>query len=309
MGKSLDSGRFSSMVPHACPGESLLLSGMGVGLQALTGLAVFGIWYEQRTQRKLQQAQWEERRVNWLDSILNQWIAEHSEIPGVAVDATLALQREVEKLTDALIENAQVEIPEIIHLKLERVSNYIDELDSKWSMVLSLLGDASDSDPIWRDIPSMSSEQLAQETLEELADETQFRINDIWQGVMGLAAGFVPVVGPAIAGGTLGWLVGDISEKRNLRKRIDRISEYPQLLRINFAVDQLMTTRQLVDVFFNEQELPADYRLYGTTRGLDMDAELRLGPSWPSAWYRRPFVRFAQPRLLPVPSPLELAAA
>jgi hypothetical protein len=78
-----DDGTQLPWIPHTCPtGDCSFLGVASIGLQAISTAAQVGIWWELHDMKNLSKAQFEERRIGWLDDIANQWINEHRNISG-----------------------------------------------------------------------------------------------------------------------------------------------------------------------------------------------------------------------------------
>jgi hypothetical protein len=180
-------GHFSSMIPHACPiSSSVALGTIGFGMQALSTIAQFGIWYEVNRMNKLGHAQFEERRLQWFDQILEQWIAERREAPGLKLDVTAALFTEGHKLLQKLSDLDDMDAPQVLLLKADRVAQYLDTLSTFWCLTLAQLVTHSGWDPKWIIEPT-SSADIVEALIEETENEHSDSSSDWFKGALGIA--------------------------------------------------------------------------------------------------------------------------
>lgn len=279
-------GHFSSMIPHACPiSSSVGLGTIGLGMQTLSTIAQFGIWYEVNRMNKLSHVQFEERRLQWFDQILEQWIAEHREAPGLKLDVTTALCTEGHKLLQKLSDLNDMDAPQVLLLKADRVAEYLDTLSTFWSLTLAQLVTHSSSDPKWIIEPTSSADIVAT-LIEEAQNEHKDSSSNWFKGALGIATWFIPVVGPVIGGGLVGTAIGNALDRRAVLREVDRLSEFPELLRLPIAAERLVVISATVEEFLERQEIESETTLYGVSHG-KTEIALYLGPEHRLPWYRR----------------------
>ncbi|MGE0827266.1 MAG: hypothetical protein AB7G75_30030 [Candidatus Binatia bacterium] len=285
MGRAAD-GHFSSMIPHVCPiSSSVALGTIGFGMQTLSTIARFGIWYEVNRMNKLGTIQFEERRLQWFDEILEQWIAEHQEAPGLKLDVTAALCTEGHKLLQKLSDLADMDAPQVLLLKADRVAEYLDTLSTFWCLALAQLVNHSGSDSKWIIEPA-SSADIVETLIEETENEHSKSSSDWLKGALGIATWFIPVVGPLIGGGLVGTAIGNVFGRRTILREIGRLSEFPELLRLPIAAERLVIISTTVEEFLEKQEVESGTTLYGASHGKS-EVALYLGPEYQQPWYRR----------------------
>jgi hypothetical protein len=285
-----------------------------MGIEAVESIAVFGLWYEQHQMNKVTRAAYEERRLGWLDDIVELWIAEHRSEPGLVVDTTTKLYDEVDTLLEKLVDVELLDVPQILNLKLSRLSDYLDEQAAFWSRVLQTLVEASASHDGWRlDVPS--SYDATQEVLTGAEAETRSSSKTWLLSVLGLGAFCIPLFGPAVVavgtiagglgGGLLGGGVGSALDKRTARKRTEVLRRHQDLLRLLIAIEQVGGVLDAVDRFLSEQEIPPGYHLYGRGRN-GGDLQLLLGPERSRSLLRRIVSPQGAPQLRTLPKPVEV---
>lgn len=294
-------GRIASMTLHACPSESIVLGYASLGVHALTAVAQFGVWYELRQANELAAAQFEERRNQWLDEALAQWITEHRDSAGVRLDSTRALGIEASKLVERLLAHDDMDVPQVLLLKVERVANYLDDLTAVWRTLHRELVSASNSDPTWvHDAPT--SAVLVEQALDGARDDAQSLPGATRAAAaLGFAAWFVPAVGPLFGGSILGGAVVREIDKQRAEKRANRLAEFPQLLRLSVAAQQAAEGLLRFESFLERQGLPEGIHLFAVDAGPHR-AQLLLGPGQATPWYRRMFRRAERPLLRTLPA-------
>lgn len=300
-GRDLETGRFSSMVPRACPSESFLITNVPLGIEAVAALGMFGAWYEQRQEPEQAHAQWEEPRVRSLDQILDQWISGHRDTPGVALEATQELGREAEKLLGDLVEGIHVDVPSAVTLKLGHVVDYIDQLSAFWGTVLSALVEISQSDKAWS-VALRPSREIAQEIVRSGMDEATYEKPNWWQEALGAGSLTMPIVGPILAGSSAGWLIAHLQDRRQHRELMKRLADYSELVSLYVAKNQLLVVATMVTRFLEAQSLGTNTALYARSvfPGKSM---VLLGPKTARRWYAKLFTRAWERRLVGLAAP------
>jgi ferredoxin len=278
MGRTQD-GRFSSMVPHACPMADSFLVGpllIGVGAVGIAALQ-FANYYQSRKMYELDKARFEERRLRWLNDIVQQWVKEHRSSLDVRVDVTVAVARESEKLLWSLLETPLLDVPQTLLLKVKRLCEYFDRLSGFWSECLFRLASASRSEEGWYECYSVSVDDEV-EAYRETYRETA-RSQGLFDNILGFLFG------------------GPDYEKAEL---------FPELLHIQVSALRLVRVCQLVNSFLSFQDPAWGTRLYLVPQDSGT-VQLRFGPAFPRSetWYR-PVQRLALRRgiiggLRPVP--------
>ncbi len=297
-------GRFASMRSHQCPGgSSSVLGPIGVGLDAISVVAQFGIWYEMHKMNELAATQFEERRLAWLSQVIDQWVVEHRDGSGIKLDVTSAVSREVGKLVEKVTDLEKLDVPQVLLLRAARLADYIDAMSFLWAKVLQLLVTASASDSNWQFLPAPSTE-----TVDLMFSNLRSSAGDgtgaWWQGAIGVAAMFIPVVGPGIGGGLLGGAISEGLDRKSKLKKLARLESYPELLRLGIAADQLLHLAAFTTTFLERQQLPKGAGLYAVERKKD-EAQLVLAQESRRSWLERIFSPAAPLRLRPLAGPGE----
>jgi len=255
MGRAPD-GRFSSMIPYACPlADSVVLGNIALGLGAVIATLQFACWYETRKMRELAQADREERRrIPWLNHIMDQWILEHRHNNGVRADITLSVAREAGKMLARLIELRDMDVPQMLLLKVKRLSDYFEDLGRFWSDCLRVLANASKSPEGWKIDTKMV-----------LKEETDRRMKEFEHAGGGLWS-------------TVHKYLGGPDHERALA--------FPELIRIQVSAEHLVRVFRLVNGFLAYQTPKWGTRLY--LIGAGSNTTLLFGPDCPRSetWYR-----------------------
>jgi hypothetical protein len=292
--------RFSSMVPHACPPESIPLAPVRLGIQEIFALGSFGARREKDREQQ-PAATSHDPRIQSLEQILDRWIDEHTSAPGISLDATQALGEEVEKLLGILVENSEVEVPMTVTLKLRCVVEYIERLAAFWSGTLSALVDASKSDDAWR-VPLRPAGEIAQELVQNGMEDAAYRKAGWWLGVLGADSLILPIVGPILKAKSAGWLIAHLQDRRQHRQLMKRLAEHPELVSLHVAKNQLLVVATMLARFFAAQPAGTNTMLYATAVSADESAVF-LGPETPRRWYARAVTRRRHMRLAPRSAP------
>lgn len=299
------SGQIVSMTPHSCPGTGTSLGGLDLPLKALNVIAKFGIWYEKHQMRKLSEAAFEERRHKWLNSILQQWIDEHRERPGIQIDVTKAVATEAEKLFEKLAEQDRMDLPQILLLKADRLSEYFDQVATFWADVLENLVEKSNSheDWVWE---AESSDSAARSLTEQMNDNASRGLKEVAMGAFGIGMFIVPggaILAGAFGGGALGALFDEEMNRWELKKRAECGQEYPQLLRLIIAAEQLADVATLYTWFMQGQNHMQEADLFAAEQKGQLELVLAKEED---PWFKRLFFPAdAAPTVNSVPSPVE----
>ena len=256
--------------------------------------------------RQLSEAQFEERRHQWLNDILEQWISEHRGQPGLSLDVTQSMIAEGDKLLDKLLEQERMDVPQALLLKVARIADFFDRFNETWTAIHARAIEQSGSNAEWR-LPAQSSKQAADVFIASAREAGSGGLGNFFVGALGAVVMLVPVVGPTVGGGMMGGAVGSEIDRRALAKRAKRLAEFPQLLRLRIAASQAVTTSTTVELFLSKQGLPSHTHLYAVDAG-NNETQLLLGPARGRPWFLRPFTSSRAPSLVAVESPA-LAAA
>jgi hypothetical protein len=295
-------GLFASMRPHHCPGgSSAVLGPIGLGLDAISAVAKFGIWYEMHKMNDLAVTQFEERRLTWLSQVIDQWVAEHRQGNGIKLDVTSAVSREVGKLIEKLTDLEKLDAPQVLLLRAARLADYMDEMSFVWAGVLQLLVLSSSSDPQWQFVPTTSTSTVEM-IFSELRAGAGNAADAWWRGVFGVAAMFIPVVGPGIGGGLLGGAIGAGLDRKTKLAKLTRLEAYPELLRLGVAADQLLHLAARSTAFLNDQQLPMGAALYAVSMTRE-EAQLVLAQDSGQSWLGRLFSPKPRLQLKPLRAP------
>jgi hypothetical protein len=263
-GRDLASGQYVSMIPldFVSQGGATPVAAFSAPMQALSVVAQFGMYYELHRMRRLQEAQFEERRLGWLDSILDQWIEEHRQQPGLQYQVTHRIAAEVSTLIEKLGENTLVDIPQVLLLKLDRVTDFLQENYRLQSAVLNSLVLASNSDAVWLLESDLDFFQIARTRLEEAINEAaQRRASSIGWGMMGAALFIIPVAGPFLGGGALGASGTAVWDSHKAKRAAERLLEVPELLRFLIVADTLRVPALYLKEFLSAQRWKVPRRL------------------------------------------------
>lgn len=300
-GRDLTTGRYASMARHVCPTSASSYLGMiDVGLEIFQTVAVFGIWYELHKKNVIDSAQFEERRHAWLNDILNQWIAEHQHTPGIKVDTTQHLLRETYKILDKLIEEKKFDIPQVLLLKCSRIAEYFDELSLMWASILNNIIVASKSDKAWV-VQFKGSDTQIKELISEVRSENAKDNSGRWLAALGISALLFPFISPIIGVGLIGAGIGNEFDKHSFKKIIAHVEDYPDLLKLILASEQLLSIFAVVEEFMMRQELYTGTILYAVPK-TDI-SKLYLGPDKAVPWYKFIFRKPETPKLKMLPAP------
>lgn len=299
------SGHIVSMTPHECPGEPLSVGPLATSLKALNTIARFGIWYEKHQMRQLHEAAFEERRHAWLNDILQQWIDEHITRSGIRIDVTRSVAKETRNLFEALVETKRMDVPQSLLLRCQRMSDYFDDVALFWANVTERLVDrsASHADWIW---DAQSSDTTTQAVTNQMLERSEFGLSRIAIGAAGLGVFMIPgagLIAGAFGGGTIGTLIGEEMDRRELRKQAECAEQYPEILRLLIASEQLADVAQVYTWFMERQHHLHRADLFVTGQGADAALVLARAPR---PWYKR-FVASPEkpPTLDALPSPVE----
>jgi len=293
--------RFSSLVPHPCPPESFPIASIPLGLREVAALGMFGAWLEQRQESQPTAPHSDQPVVRSLDQILDRWIAEHSHTPGIDLDATRELGSEADKLLGILVEDATVEVPASVTLRITNVVEYMQQFSSFWVTVLSALVAVSRSDEAWR-VGLRPSREIAHQIVQNGMEDAAYKEPNWWLGAVGGDSLVMPLVGPVLKNSSAGWLIGHMQDRREHRQLMQRLADYSELVSLYVAKNQLLVVAAMVNRFLATQRLGANATLYVKSVS-DGESALLLGPQTPRRWYARPFTRRWEMRLGPLPAP------
>jgi hypothetical protein len=302
-GRDPGSGRITSMTPHTCStDESLYLGTISIGLQALEVIGTFGIWYELHKKNVIDSAQFEERRHAWLNDVLDQWIAEHQHTPCIKVDTTKHLIKETDKILDKLKEEEKFDVPQVLLLKCSRIAEYFDELSLMWASILNNIVVESKSDRAWI-VPFKESDAQVKEWISKLHSENAKDNSGRWLAALGISSLLFPFISPIIGGGLIGAGIRNEFKKHSNEKKITHIEDYPDLLKLILAGEQLLAIFNIVEEFMARQEFNTGTILYAVPK--TDKSELYLGPDKAVPWYKFIFKKSVTPKLkmLPAPAP------
>jgi hypothetical protein len=103
-----------------------------------------------------------------------------------------------------------------------------------------------------------------------------------------------------IGGGLVGTAIGNAIGRRTVLKEIDRLSEFPELLRLPIAAERLVVISATVEEFLEKQEIESETTLYGVSHG-KTKVSLYLGSEHRQPWYRRLVGKSLQLRAIEAP--------
>lgn len=133
------SGQIVSMERHTCPGSATPIGVLDLPFRALEAIAELGKWYEQHQMRKLQEAQFAERRHRWMRDILNQWAEEHRDRHSIRIDVTQAVGDESHKLFNDLVENKRADVPQTLLVYSARMADLFDEATAFFGKTINVV--------------------------------------------------------------------------------------------------------------------------------------------------------------------------
>ncbi len=291
-GRDIAKGKIVSMTPidfFSRRGDVGGIEFQAAGM-AVSAIAQFGMYLEMRKMTQLAEAQFEERRHGWIDSIITQWIDEHRNSSGIRRDVTGALVRECGEMWKKLYENEKIDVPQTILLKVSRMVEFI-----QWNYLLLAVGvnalvEASGSDEGWLINEDAKASQIADEVLHESIEEKR---STWWKGALkavgGLPLLLVPVVGPVAGGGAVGYGIGEMMGCINAsRADLARLEDKRPLLELHFAVSLLEAASSQLTQFMTAQNIASPARLLVADTG-SSQASFLLKPV--STWARTPKLR------------------
>lgn len=271
MGRNIGSGRIASMMPIDLSSTASSLGGINLGQagMALSSIAQFGIYMEMRKMNLLREAEFEERRHNWIVDITNQWIEEHSNEHGILRDVTLAVSKDCEKMWKKVWENEKIDVPQTLLLRLKRMADFLDWNYTVTAHANNYLVEATGSDNAWLLDPDMSSEIWANQILEKAADEPQ---SDFWGGLLKTAVGIplvlIPFVGPLVGGVTIGKGLGDMKYTGRMSEaERERLQDKLPLLQFGIAANMIDSATQQVEHLLEQQKFKEPMRFLATETG------------------------------------------
>ncbi len=93
-----------------------------LALEAVKSVGLVLQWWEMRKHGLIVAAEFEERRVSWVSEMLSTWAADIANAGTIRRDSTCYLQRELERLMQALIKTPKMDIHSNLLLQVERTS-------------------------------------------------------------------------------------------------------------------------------------------------------------------------------------------
>jgi hypothetical protein len=156
------SGQIVSMERHTCPGSATPIGVLDLPFRALEAIAELGKWYEKHQMRKLQEAQFAERRHQWMRDILNQWAEEHRDRHSIRIDVTQAVADESRKLFNALVENPRADVPQTLLVYSDRMADLFDEATAFFGKTLDIVQTSSNQGSKGYDLPKPSETRAKQ---------------------------------------------------------------------------------------------------------------------------------------------------
>ena len=258
MGRNASNGQIAWMEPvNQAVRSSAALGPIGVGLQALEAVASFGMWYEMHKMQRVMTAQFHERRHAWLNDAADQWISEHSELREIRRDSTEALAREAEKFFGVYLDDDKVDLPEVLRLKLKRIADFLDNLQTVHAHSLNEIVAITDSSEKWALPAGVDTAEAVLEPFRERLASAEGQWDKTKHAGWGMLAVPIPIVGGVIAGVSGGTFASAWSDRRDARKYLDRASAVPELLRIRASMELLADTVLIRDYLMTMQDLPS----------------------------------------------------
>lgn len=255
-GRNLASGQIVSMTPieasRAACGQSLGL--ITPGAEALSALAQFGIYYELHKMNKLMAAQFEERRHGWLDAIIQQWIEEHRDTFGIQRRVTDALAAEVTKMTEKVAETSQMDVPQVLLLKLDRLTDFMEQHYRLQASALNALVKISSSNDSWLYDLNVDLRESSLALLRAEKDQSEnIRRQGAAKAAIGVPLFFIPFVGPFLGGGSIGWGATEAYHAHRDVGQLEKLEKFPELLRFLFVHTHLTSASNELCFFLDSQ--------------------------------------------------------
>ena len=273
---------------------------LGQASAALSSIAQFGIYLEMRKMNLLREAEFEERRHRWIAEITNQWIEEHSDTNGILADVTESVSKECWAMWKQVWENEKVDVPQSLLLRLKRLSEFLDLNYTVAAYANNQLVEATGSDEGWLLDTDVCSKSVANQMLDDAADEPQ---RDIMGGLLKTLAGipliFIPGVGGIAAGFTIGKGLGDMTYTGRMSDdQRERLQDKLSLFQFCIAADRVNQATKQVEYLLNQQQFGTPMRFLVTETAED-EISFLLDQVTPNKMQ-------SSPNLNPVPLPLVL---
>jgi hypothetical protein len=302
-GRTKEKGRFSALLPRACPPESFPLAKIQLDIRDVATLGGFGLWRARWQTEHVAEPTGDTPAVDPLEAILDRWIGEHASTAGVALDETQDLGQEAEKLLGILVEDSSAQISPAVSRKLAQIVDYLEHLNAFWAATLSALVDASKSDDAWR-VVQRPPRVIAREIVSKGMDDASYDKSGWWFGAIAENSLLLPLVGPILRRTSAGWLITHLQDRRQHRQLMKRLTDHTELVSLYVAKNQLLVISTMLTRFLAEQRLGTPATLYAT-RVCDGQSEVLLGPRRARRWYARPFSRRWEMRLRPLAASVE----
>ncbi len=246
------------MTPFNPTSDAQVLGGIplgGLGL-ALSAVAQFGIYWEARQMRRLNEAAFEERRHAWIDDISDQWIEEHKSSIGVQREITSAVSLECRKMWEKLCVNEAIDVPQSLLLKISRMNEFLETNYRLAASASNSVADASDSIRRWRLDPSIKTQDIVKEILADAIKESK---GEWWKGLLKVAGGvpllIVPGVGPFAGGGAIGYGAAEMFRCLTTSDTdYEHLEDKLPLLQFGIAAELLDRTTRVLRHLLDQQE-------------------------------------------------------
>lgn len=303
-GTDVATGKIVSMTPippeqvasHSLSAASLPIA---AGSLALSAVAQFGQYLEQRKANEIRAAEFEERRHDWLGGLLDEWVAEHTDSFGIQQDITEALALECEKLLEQLLDKKKMDMPQLLLLRVERVSRFLEANFRLLARAKNELVSQSGSSREWLTDDTLNVKKVSLDIINEDAAEEKASARKLaGKSLFGLPLFFVPIAGPALGGGALGVALGSLSTLVGSPK-IERAKEYLPLMQVMIAATLLEEEAGELKHLLDHQRWEDGHQVAISQRS-PQSADLLLPSKTTGRWPRRKSV---PETMTPVPFP------
>ena len=230
------SGKIVSMEPHTCPGNAAPLGVLELPFRALEVIAELGQWYEQHQMRKLQEAQFAERRHRWMRNILSQWAEEHRNRHSIRIDVTQAVGDESHKMFNDLVENKRADVPQTLLVYSARMADLFDEATAFFGKTINVVKKSGEEHVATYPVPDASGRRAR-----KFKDKLFYRSRGGFNAFMERVKENVEE-NPWLTA-LVGW-AGPIISGEMTRKKLRRVAytakNYMELVRLRFAAYNLV---------------------------------------------------------------------
>jgi len=155
---------------------------------------------------------------------------------------TDALAVEVAKMTEKLADTSKMDVPQVLLLKLDRLTDFMEHHYRLQASAFNALVKISGSSDSWSYDLNVDLRESAMASIRVEKDQTS---SGRWEGLAQAAIGvpllFIPFLGPSLGGGNIGYgTVKAYTEHRKV-ERLEKLEKFPELLRFAVVYTYLTT--------------------------------------------------------------------